>query len=290
MDKSIKALIVVHVIAVPATTAIVASGYGWPSPFNSAWSGLIFSSAGLIGRWAAMGTQPCWFRLSGMTLWLSCLSFAMAFGSAAQFWTEPAILGTFAVIVTFPAMVTFTMFWGLRRARRVVLAKASRLSASSDGLQFSIFNLLAATAVIASALAIRKAFQALMPQESNEFSILMIGLLVAAVVPCVVLVELATTWGALGLRRPLPRLLLVVPGSFLIGIIPPFYLAEECNVKEYLAWSTVTGSQALITSATLLVFRSSGWRLCRMAASHQQAPVEDAGSDEAPQSAALCDR
>jgi len=83
--------------------------------------------------------------------------------------------------------------------------------------------------------------------------------------PYFILVELATTWAALGIGRPLPRLLIVLPTAFIVGAIPPFYLKGQMHVdwEDYSSWSMFVGIEATIIAASLLVARSCGWRLVR---------------------------
>ena len=130
---------------------------------------------------------------------------------------------------------------------------------------------MAATTIVAAIISVRKGLQSLGYDGQDLSGWLDIAFIVAVIVPCLLLVELATFWATLGLSRPFPRLIVVVPSGFLVGIIPPFYF-QTTSWIDFALWSEITGTQALMTAATLLVFRSSGWRLCRETSSDQPMP------------------
>lgn len=130
---------------------------------------------------------------------------------------------------------------------------------------------MAATVVVAAIMSIRQGLQSL-GIDGRSWGDLAIVL--AIIVPCVLLVELATFWAALGLSRPIPRQMIVVPSGFMVGIIPPFYFANGMGWRGFAAWSGIVGLQALFTAATLLVVRTSGWRLCRAASQTEPEMLE----------------
>ena len=132
-------------------------------------------------------------------------------------------------------------------------------SATVVDLQFSLIHLFMAMTVVACMFSIQKAFDGINFLEHNR---LRSALYVAAIVPCVVAVELATFWAALGLRHALARVLLLVFGGFLIGVLPPLQIMGGFNGDVYLFWSLAFSCQAFTGAATLLLFRSCGWRLC----------------------------
>jgi hypothetical protein len=79
--------------------------------------------------------------------------------------------------------------------------------------------------------------------------------------PSFVLVAFATFWAALGIGRPLPRLLLFRSQRFL-GSASHFGLTSDMDWSQVFLWSCLTGTTAIIIAGSLLVVRSAGWRLC----------------------------
>ncbi len=177
------------------------------------------------------------------------------------------------LVVTLPAMITALVLWILQRSRGITLTRSPSASAATEGLQFSIKHLMAATVIVAAIISIRQGLQSLGFEVRGWGDLAIVA---AVVVPCVLLVELATFWAALGLSRPIPRLMIVVPSGFLVGIVPPFYFPNGEGWKAFAAWSGIVGLHALFTAATLLVFRASGWRLCRAVSENEAEMLEPA--------------
>lgn len=143
--------------------------------------------------------------------------------------------------------------------------------------------------IVAAIISIRKGLQNLGDGSQGGQTWFDLVIIVAVIVPCVLLVELATFWAALGLSRPIPRLLVVIPSGFLVGIVPPFYIESGMDWRHYALWSGITGFQALMTAATLLVFRSSGWRLCRATSDEKRIPDANPIPSSASESLSVCD-
>jgi hypothetical protein len=122
-----------------------------------------------------------------------------------------------------------------------------------------IRHLLLATAIVALVLGIGRGIRTISNRQSD------IVVVVAVFPPCLVMVELATLWAALGIGRPIPRLAVVVPTAFVVGVIPVFYVPGLSNpsISELIIWPAIIGLQSIITAASLLVIRSCGWRLVR---------------------------
>jgi len=172
------------------------------------------------------------------------------------------VLVTVYLAIVLPTLVIFFVLWGLRHSRRRLRHSQPASSAtSSEGFQFTIRQLFVVTAIAAVVLAVGRTlgrFRVTGDGSQEAFFFAVTG-------PYFILVELATTWAALGIGRPLPRLLIVLPTAFIVGAIPPFYLKGQMHVdwEDYSSWSMFVGIEATIIAASLLVARSCGWRLVR---------------------------
>jgi hypothetical protein len=260
VDRRIKLLLVVQVIALPLATAWASSFWGL-EPAIAVLASLVFSQAGLLGLWAAFGKSCAWIRLPCTVVGLMGLSTAIPFAERKDQWLndfESHYLIT-GLVVGVPALLVFCVLRILQRSRGLRLVRSPPLHASCEGTQFSIKHLMASTAIVAAIISIRMGLESLWYNGQGVDK----AIIVAVVVPCLLLVELATFWAALGSARSFPRLMIVLPSGFLVGIVPPFYFLRGMDWREYALWSGITGLQALLTAATLLVFRSCGWRLCK---------------------------
>jgi hypothetical protein len=158
-----------------------------------------------------------------------------------------------------PTAVIFLILCGCRRWGWGI--HLDQTDTPSRGLQFKLRHLFILTAIAAALLAIGRGLEHVPATGDESYTAIDKGV----VFPYLVLIELATLWAALGTGRPLPLLLVVLPLAFVVGAIPPFYLKAFQKVPSdwqiYLTCSSVFGLQATITAASLLIFRSCGWRL-----------------------------
>jgi len=212
---------------------------------------LVFAEAGLIGFWGGLSAIRLVLRLFAVlvaTLYLWAV-FVAAIPEGDIF----AVLLFIALTVVPIVVVLSCLRHGRRRLRLVDVASAGP---ASEGFQFSIRHLLLATAIVAVVLGIGRGVRTISIAQSNMVA-------VATFPPCFIMVKLATLWAALGLGRPALRLAVVVPVAFVVGAIPAFYLPDVPGQEtwRYFIWPIIVTIQAIITAASLLVVRSSGWRL-----------------------------
>jgi hypothetical protein len=168
-------------------------------------------------------------------------------------------------LVAFPSAVILVVLSALMYGRRKLrLAHLAASPATVEGFHFSLSHLFLATTVVAVVLAIGRGAMSLAAANfaGNGLATMFV---VAVTVPSLIIVELATVWGALGIGRPTLRLAIVLPTAFVLGLVPPFFQQTimGSDWERFLGWSLVCGLQAIITAASLLVVRSCGWRLVR---------------------------
>jgi hypothetical protein len=281
MPIRIKILLVLHLLAMPMG-AYAASEFDGiaPHPLGVVVISLGLADAGLLGLWGGLGETRWWLRFGCIVVLLLCLAPALFMADIGRCELDL----DYVSVVASPAIVVSFLLLLLRRKGRLLLTRSALSLEASNDSQFSLAHMLLATAIIAAGFAIRGGLQ--------EFNY---DITILAVVACSTLVSFAMFWSAFGPRRPLFRLLIVVPAAALLGLIFPILSSSSSAdvltvTDENVLWLAILGCQALFTSATLLVFRSCGWRLCRMAGGGQAAPIEVAGSSEASQAATLCDR
>jgi hypothetical protein len=222
----------------------------WPSASEIDQAAIEFADAGLLGIWGAFGTTRWFWRFLAILVALGCL-IALALYSLRI--TPANVMFVFALVMSSPAWAIFVVLIVLRFSRRRLHLINSMVSpAVAEGLQFTIRHLFFATTAIAVTLGLGPLVQKLVGTL----------MLLAVIGPCVVVVELAILWATLGIARPWPRLLVVLPSAFVVGAVPPFYLSQMSqDWRTFVAWSAIMGLQATITAVSLLVVRSCGWRL-----------------------------
>lgn len=289
VSRRIKILLAAQIVAVPLCAAIACSHQSPSTLLVAVVVPLylfVLSQPGLLGLWGVFGNSRPWVRslcvgLGLVCLWISIpiavrgqallrdLETVLRYGHLPAGWLDDfkgiVVCG---LMVVLPALVVFIVLRALQRSRGLRLVR-SPPQATPASLQFSIKHLMAATAIVATIIAARRGLQALGYYDHADFddykwakNWLSVVVPIAALVPCVVLVELSTFWAALGLGRPLPRLTAVVSLAALLAIIPAFYLEAGAAWQSFMVGFISACCQVLLTGATLLVFRSSGWRLC----------------------------
>ena len=154
-------------------------------------------------------------------------------------------------------MLNLGVLSGLRHGRRGLRLVRLSNGSPSEAFQFTIRHLFVATTAVAVVLAIGRAIR------TDSIGVWQTTLVVATFTPSMIMVQLATLWAALGIGRPALRLAAVLPTAFVVGLIPPFYTLEpvRSNLGSFVGTSVAFGLQATILAASLLVFRSCGWRL-----------------------------
>jgi len=220
------------------------------------WLALVLADAGLMGIWGGLGTTRIAWRVPMVFAMTSALSAICI--TAMRAWDNAGRATVTFVLVALPTALICGVLCRLRLGRRRLrFARLSNVSPTCEGFQFSIRHLFLATTAVAIILAIGR------EMRTDSISVWAATLAVATFTPCVIMVELATLWAALGIGRPALRLAAVLPTAFVVGLIPPFYTEEPVRSKlaTFVIFSVIFGLQATILAISLLVFRSCGWRL-----------------------------
>jgi hypothetical protein len=264
MDPRIKYLIGVHVVAFIIATIATFHRTG-PDVATLSFVAIVFADSSTLGLWAALGKSPWHARFSALTGTLVCFWLTML---AAQPHSVEArdVIGFF-FLFGLPATIIVLVLSVLRWGKRQLTLRRTSEFPTHEGFQFSLKHLLLATTIVAIVLSIGRAVRTL-PRVGGYSEVIAI---IATATPCFVLIELAAFWGSLGLGRPLPRLLVVLPVAFLVGLVPPFYFNRVNDMQQFVVWCWLTGTTTIIIAASLLVVRSAGWRLCSTADEGQSA-------------------
>ncbi|HVX15937.1 MAG TPA: hypothetical protein VHC22_32435 [Pirellulales bacterium] len=253
MKRRIRLLIGLHLVALCLVTFAV-SRQSWPQPARPFYLGLVFSEASFLALWGASARRRRWLRLCRAIVGLALLAAATAFAVA----TSPHQSVTITALVVVPASVVFFILHARRLKKGLSLIAPRSPRPAAGDLQFSLFHLFGVTMIVAFTLSVQKAFEG---HDFQEHDWVRSTFFVAAIAPCVVAVDLATFWVALGSGRVLRRLLVLLPSGIFIGIVPPFYITGSFDLSIYTFWTAAFSSQVLVGAATLLVVRSCGWRL-----------------------------
>ncbi|HWB11460.1 MAG TPA: SOS response-associated peptidase [Pirellulales bacterium] len=264
MDIRIKALIGAHAV-VFVIAAIAVFGLSGATPALLLFMALASADAALLGLWGAFGTARWQNRFYGVSAALLFLSAAFLFEQQQVTARDVVVLGVF---ISLPCIVIVLVLMALRRGPRQLALRRAEDAPAREGFQFSLYGLLVAVTGVAIALSVGRVTR-IMEEAGTWFEVLALALILP---PSFVLVALATFWAALGISRPLPRLLLVIPLAMLLGFASYFGLDSDIDWSQVFLWSCLTGTTATIIASSLLVVRSAGWRLCSAADEPQTAP------------------
>lgn len=235
--------------------SVLARSHDWPQAPVILHLAILFSNAGLLGLWAAVGQAPHRIRLPAVVAALTGLASTMFIQNRYGPTWEGAMLDF--LIIFLPALVVFGTVSGLQFVNRpLTICQVGESQPVPEDLQFTIKQMLLITTAIAVIVAVAKWLHSFEITDGFRSDII----LLAVLVPCFSIVELATFWAALGLGNPLRRLMLLLPVAGCVGVIPPLYL-EGMSAMD---WARLLGLQVAITAASLLIVRTCGWRLCRV--------------------------
>jgi hypothetical protein len=254
MATRIKLLIALQIVAT-FFLSVLARPYDWPQVPVMLHLAILFANAGLLGLWAAVGRTPRRIRLPSVVAGL----IGLASTTFIQNRYGPTLEGTILdfLVIFLPAAVVFGTVIGLRFVNRpLTMCQVGESRSVPEDLQFTIKHLLLVTTMIAVIVAIGKWLHSFEITSGFRSHII----LLAVLVPCFSVVELATFWATLGLGNPLRRLMVVLPAASAVGLIPPLYMVGMSAID----WACLLGLQVLITATSLLVVRFCGWRLCRV--------------------------
>lgn len=280
MPARIKLLLAAHFVVLLIACFAAYGQFLMPTPATAFQLSVIFADAGLLALWSGMSAAPLMMRLAVFTLGLLCLVTA-GLSVQDQSW-EMEESASIVIEILVPAGVMFLFLISLRKARtKLRLIQQRTMPTSQAGTQFSIKHLFAATTAVCIILASGKAVQVWEPFGVGWTDS---AILFTVASLCVILVGLATFWGALREQSPHFRLLAIVAASFALGPLPlvsyGFDIHSSADRQIAMAWSAIFGFQAINTAATLFFFRSCGWRLCRGPVEQRPSAAEIAVASE----------
>ncbi len=246
---AIAILVAVHVITGLVLGWFVEDG---SATFVSAlFIGLVFSQTSLLGFWGGLGMNRWPVRLLGVIVGTAYLG--PMFGISIR---ELNFEMLFLVVLSTVAVAAVLLV-----VRRLVaqIQRSGELSitASQEGLQFSIRHLMLLTFVVACTLGIGRWLQ-------PYFSGVIILAELATISLCFVSVGLASVWAMFGKSPPLIRSIVVLLIAASSGCIP----AYSFNTSEYSFWISMMLAEAVFLLVSLWIVRLCGYRLVRLSRSH----------------------
>ncbi|MHC4404457.1 MAG: hypothetical protein ACYTG0_32795 [Planctomycetota bacterium] len=223
---------------------------------------VIFSQTSLLGLWIGLGADSWQRRLGGFLAGLVYLAFLLAcvISPRAKALDEPLATRFCAVIAVTALLLSLSTAAILTLARR----RGARLCRLEPGvaphvgkeIRFTIAHLMLLTAVVAAFLALGQSMRDLARVTGTSHGPVFV---VVAFVCCLVSVSLAAAWAALSQGSPLARSMLVVVMAVCVGLIPPYYF--RWGWRDYVAVPATICLQAILSTASLLIVRSWGYRL-----------------------------
>ena len=220
---------------------------------------LLSAQVCLLGIWAGLGNLRWPLRTAGV---FSGLGFIGGVAILADdMWRRNwgSLLTLIGLILA--ATVVVALFLVVLRVwfLRVAFLEPSGPVALAEGLQFRIRDLLVLTAVVALLLGLgRIVHWTSGPRGVNSSELLAMAVMVLGVVS----VALLTLWTGLGMGKPGPRLLILLPFCVATGAFIP-YIQSGSPWWRYVVWIGLTVVEALLVVTSLWVVRSCGYRLVR---------------------------
>ena len=238
----------------------------YPPVFDE-WLGLVpvslaFSFSSLLGIWVNLGRGSLRRRLvwavAGVLYCLAMMVFTIFLGDIGRGFLSNELVEFMLVVfftLSLPAVGNgFSL--GIAQWLGVRLAPPEEVSLQQDrkSFQFSLRSLMGVIVAIAILLALCQSSRVYNLSEKFEI------LFVAALGFLAVLVTLAAVWAALGLGRPLLRIVAVILAALCLGLaVQPF--AKNSRFYELPAFAVI---QVVGIFLPLLIVRRYGYRLVRL--------------------------
>jgi hypothetical protein len=212
---------------------------------------LSISQIWAIGALIASGIQRRWLLFALFVTILHAIGWTLFHFLVEQSWDPAETFVVDIIVPAFEAIAVVSLRFSFFRIRRT-----EGQIAASHPFQFSIRQLLAATFVVGSYLALFKPFARSLSEGSGIYytirSLIWIGLLIAPI-------SLASIWAMLSEFRPLVPSALVLAAAMLAGIV--FHTIHAPGSPWFL-FHLIT-SHAIILLGSLAVFRYYGYRWVR---------------------------
>jgi len=241
-------------VAAPATVAavgaLVTRGYrGQPDTLNAIFSGIVFGQVSLLGIWVGMASNPWYIRLAGAALGSGCVCIPIWFREGGS-----SYLSILTLVFLTGCTLAVAAVLLIARCLRIRIVRQTVPVSAAGRLQFAIRDLMILTMVVACVTACGKWLLTV------EFTPFEAGLLALIYLPFIT-IGVLSVWPALSARRPL-----LPCGVFVViagGVGMCFNAFGLPMATAY--WVTITSAEALSLVASLLVVRSCGYRLVRLA-------------------------
>jgi cytochrome bd-type quinol oxidase subunit 1 len=251
-------LVGVHfVVGLSLGTIRAATGPGFDL-LTASFVGLVFSQTSLLGIWGGSGTNRWWIRLVGVSIGIAYLGPFCGFCLDDPGREKNLIVALATFVVA--AVLLVSRCFGFRTRLN------SDQNISAKEMQFSIRHLMILTLVVACLLALAKWQQRYLDLDDWP--------LLAVIAAVFATVGLAAAWAVLGVKRPL----IGVPLLLAVAVGAAYVVETVLDSPEMIAICiAMTVTEAISLTVSLLVVRSSGYRLRRRSA---RRPGSDPGEIE----------
>jgi hypothetical protein len=249
----------ITLVAIHLVLALLPFCYGWVPPhvryMPIIWliGSITVAQTMLLGFWLGMGTNPWRWRVIGTILGCAYLGLPMFGGAPLQ-----SLMYAVIVLLLGSMFLVMRRWWVLQK-----LTTNTIFPAVPSGFQFSIFHLLVLTSVAALVLALARSARLAGPPDSAWFGVFMWGLMLSTFAINAVSSVLAT----LAVHACRPKLIATFMVSLFLGMALCLVMSRPVTGAPALPWWIslgglyITTCLTLIIVLTLLVVRSSGYRL-----------------------------
>ena len=216
-----------------------------PAVSTAIFFGLVFCQVSLLGMWAALGSTRWYMRLIGLTAGTVYLFATTGYGidelSPEFFW-----------LIALPTSLVGAVCFVLRLFKVTLCCTQKSRADVQEGLQFTIRHLMILTFVVACLITLIKNFAPVLSGARVITIIAVLGLCYAAV-------AVASLWATLGFGNVIMRSLL----AMLIALGAGWAGESVVGHPQNGFWFSGIMLQAAILVGSLLIVRSSGYRLLR---------------------------
>lgn len=220
--------------------------------------GLLIAQGMLLGLWGGYSRQSPGWRLIVVALAMFFLWSELTMEVWSSLSRDDFIGSWLVFIIPVLATLLGAVFLKNKKAELRLLGE-QQIPTATDTLQFEIRSMFVATTIMAVLMTGGMAMKRFFESAGHSEMILVFvvfALMLAVAYPLTALVGL---WAALGLNRPLPRLLIVAAVALTAALAPLVFVPFDMEGGTMYVSSCLL--QSAVVVAVLLVARSTGYRL-----------------------------
>lgn len=217
----------------------------------------------LLGMWLGLGSTARSKRVAGALLGLLGCAAVFAFiqwsvqGRGGGFF---ALFGSMLIVTLVLAIGPAAVFAAIRKWHsQLLLIETGGSSCVTEGLQFSLRDMLTFVTIAAILLAVARSARTFLGEYNPSVEVVQTLAFMGLLILCFTSVTLGTIWATLGFGLPHARVVGVIISAFLVGVL--FSYSSGNSIADFWRMPVEMVGAATFVIGSLLLVRQAGYRM-----------------------------